>query len=232
MREAQLAERRRMSEVRAELLRHTVTAQESERQRIARELHDQTGQHLTALAMGLRGLAQNIETNPQRAIQQANQLEKVAGEGLQELQHIVTRLRPPQLDELGLLAALRWIASSFSDQYHLPIEVTFVGNGLELSDDARIVFFRIAQEALLNVVRHANASQVKIHLENTTNRVTLSIEDDGEGFDTDIALQTDQKYPSWGLLGMIERSVLVGADLDILSEPGEGTKITISLERE
>ncbi len=232
LREAQLAERRRLSEIRAELLRHTVRAQEFERQRIARELHDQTGQHLTALGMGLRALEDNIATNPQKAIQQAHQLEKFATDGIQDLQHVITGLRPPQLDELGLLAALRWMANDFSQQYHLPIEVTNQGNRIELPDDARIVFFRIAQEALINVVRHANASCARIHLENLDPKITLSIEDDGEGFNADIALHTDQKYPSWGLLGMVERSVLVGADLEIDSSPGKGTRITVGLERE
>ncbi len=232
LRESQLAERRRLSEIRAELLRHTVRAQESERQRIARELHDQTGQHLTALGMGLRALEDNIATNPQKAIQQAHQLEKFATDGIQDLQHVITGLRPPQLDELGLLAALRWMANDFSQQYQLPIEVTSQGNGIELPDDARIVFFRIAQEALLNVVRHANASSARIHLENLGPKIILSIEDDGDGFNSEIALHTDQKYPSWGLLGMVERSVLVGADLEIDSYPGKGTKITVSLERE
>ena len=232
LRESQLAERRRSEELRAEMLRHTVNAQESERKRIARELHDQTGQILTALGMGLRGLAQTIETNPQRAVIQANQLETLAVNGIQQLQHIVTGLRPPHLDDLGLLAALRWIANDFSQQYHLPIEVTSQGNGIELPDDARIVFFRIAQEALLNVVRHANASLVRVHLEYTEHRTTLTIEDDGEGFDAAIALHTDQKYPNWGLLGMVERSVLVGADLEINSQPGKGTRIVVTLERE
>ena len=232
LREAQLAERRRLSEIRAELLRHTVRAQESERQRIARELHDQTGQHLTALGMGLRALKDNIATNPQKSIQQAQQLEKFATDGIKDLQRVITGLRPPQLDELGLLAALRWMANDFSQKYQLPIEVTGQGNGIELPDDARIVFFRIAQEALLNIVRHANASRARIHLENLGPRITLSIEDDGDGFNSEIALHTDQKYPSWGLLGMVERSVLVGADLEIDSFPGNGTRITVSLERE
>lgn len=232
LREAQQAERRRLSEVRAELLRHTVKAQESERQRIARELHDQTGQHLTALGMGLRGLEETIETNPHKAIQQAQQLEKFAADGIQDLQHVITGLRPPQLDELGLLAALRWMANEYSEQYHLPVEVTSQGNGFDLPDDARIVFFRIAQEALLNVVRHSNASHARISLVSSGAKITLSVVDDGDGFDAEIALHTDQKYPSWGLLGMVERSVLVGADLDIDSSAGKGTRITVSLERE
>lgn len=232
LREAQLAERRRLSEIRAEMLRHTVKAQESERQRIARELHDQTGQHLTALGMGLRGLEENIETNPQKAVQQAQQLEKFAADGIQDLQHVITGLRPPQLDELGLLAALRWMANDYSLQYKLPIEVSSQGNGFDLPDDARIVFFRIAQEALLNVVRHANANHAWISLIKAGRKTELIIEDDGEGFDAEIALHADQKYPSWGLLGMVERSVLVGADLDIDSYPGKGTKIVLSLERE
>lgn len=232
LRDEQQTERRRLSEIRAELLRHTVRAQESERQRIARELHDETGQHLTALGMGIKGLQEQIETNPHKAVQQAQQLTKLTADGIQKLQHLITGLRPPQLDELGLLAALRWMANEYTQQYQLPVTVTVNGNGVDLPDDARIVFFRIAQEALLNIVRHANASQARIHLERQEKKVTLSIEDDGEGFDVDLALHMDQKYPSWGLLGMEERSVLVGADLEIVSTLGKGTRVTVSLERE
>ncbi len=126
--EAQLAERRRLEATRAELLHRTVQALEAERQRIARELHDETGQTLTALGMGLRGLATTINLNPTRAIQQANQLEGLAVSGIDELQRLVSGLHPPQLDDLGLLAALRWYTSEVQKRIGIEIRLSSHGN--------------------------------------------------------------------------------------------------------
>src|SRR4030065_97047 len=114
LRQAQLAEQQRLDELRADLLHRTVIAQESERQRIARELHDETGQTLTALGMGLRGMSEMISTNRNRAIEQANQLEKLAMDGVEGLQRMVAGLHPPPLDDLGLPAALPWYANDIS----------------------------------------------------------------------------------------------------------------------
>ena len=182
LREEQLAERRRLEATRAELLHRTVKAQESERQRIARELHDETGQTLTALGMGLRGLTDNIPNNPQRAAQQAKQLEQLAVTGVEELQRLVGGLHPPQLDDLGLLAALRWYAGEIQNRYGLIVKVTSQGEPCELSPEIRIVLFRISQEAITNVIRHAHAGQASICLEYNRDQVNLYLEDDGHGF--------------------------------------------------
>ena len=231
--EAQLAERRRLEAIRAELLHRTVKAQESERQRIARELHDETGQTLTALGMGLRGLSETINTTPQRAVRHAQQLELLAVGGLDELQRLVTGLHPPQLDDLGLMAALRWYAGETTQRYGLPVSVSNRGNGSELLPEARVVFFRIAQEAITNIVRHAAASQASITLLQNDAQVILRVEDDGQGFNVENTLSTREgDHPCWGLLGMMERAALVGGQCEITSRLGQGTCVEVRMARE
>jgi signal transduction histidine kinase len=232
LREEQLAERHRLEATRAELLHRTVKAQESERQRIARELHDETGQTLTALGMGLRGLTDTIPNNPQRATQQAKQLEQLAVTGVEELQRLVGGLHPPQLDDLGLLAALRWYAGEIQNRYGLAVKVTSQGEPYELSPEIRIVMFRISQEAITNVIRHANAQQASICLEYDRDQVNLYLEDDGQGFDVESTLRDVSEKPCWGLLGLLERASLVGGECQINSRPGAGTLILVNVPLE
>jgi signal transduction histidine kinase len=229
LRESQLAERQRLEELRAELLHRTVEAQEAERKRIASELHDETGQRLTALALGLRALQSTIDGNPPRAIQQATHLETLATEGLVELGHMVSDLHPPQLDDLGLMAALRWYAGEIKTRYGLQVNVTSLSNVRELPPNLRVVLFRIAQEAITNVVRHANADQIELCLSTTENQVLLIVTDDGSGFDVKFTLQASKERPCWGLLGMMERAALVGGTCEIDSEPGNGTRVEIKV---
>jgi signal transduction histidine kinase len=232
LREEQLTERRRLEATRAELLHRTVKAQESERQRIARELHDETGQTLTALGMGLRGLSDTIPNNPQRAAQQAKQLEQLAVKGVEELQRLVGGLHPPQLDDLGLLAALRWYSGEIQSRYGLTIKVTSVGDTRDLPSEVRIVLFRISQEAITNVVRHANAQLASICLEYNPDQIILYLEDDGQGFDVESTLGSVNEKPCWGLLGLLERASLVGGECQIKSRPGAGTLIIVNVPLE
>jgi len=230
LRQAQLAEQQRLDELRADLLHRTVIAQESERQRIARELHDETGQTLTALGMGLRGMSEMISTNRNRAIEQANQLEKLAMDGVEELQRMVSGLHPPQLDDLGLLAALRWYANDISERFGITINVVNHGIKPKVTSDVRAVIFRIAQEAITNVVRHANASNIDIQLDYSDNNIYLRVEDNGQGFNTDVVMKKKPGKPTaWGLLGIVERASLVGGTCSILSHPGKGTLIEVNV---
>jgi signal transduction histidine kinase len=230
LRQAQVAEQKRLDELKAELLHRTVIAQESERQRIARELHDETGQTLTALGMGLRGMSETILTNRNRAIEQANQLEKLAVEGVDELQRMVSGLHPPQLDDLGLLAAIRWYCNDVSSHAGIPINIISHGPKPKLSQDIRAVVFRIAQEAITNIIRHAHASQIDIQLNYTENNIYLRVEDNGQGFDTEVVLKKKPGQPTaWGLLGMSERASLVGGTCNIFSNPGKGTLIEVNV---
>jgi signal transduction histidine kinase len=230
LRETQIAERLRLEELRTDLLHQTVKAQESERQRIAAELHDGIGQILTALGMGLRGISENATANPQRASLQASQLEKVAGNGLEELQHLVTGLYPPQLDELGLLAALRWYAAEIKNRYNLQIDITHIGPSLELREEVRAVLYRIAQEALTNIVRHAETNRAIIRLNFSETKVYLAVEDDGKGFDVEKTInKRETERPCWGLIGMMERATLIEGTCVINSEPGKGTIIEVTV---
>jgi signal transduction histidine kinase len=230
LRAGQAAERQQLEELRTELLHQTVKAQESERQRIAAELHDEIGQILTALGMGLRGLAENVTANPHRAAQQANQLEKLAGTGLEELQHLVTGLYPPQLDELGLLAALRWYAVEIKSRFNLQIDISHRGTPVELLEEERAVMYRIAQEAVTNIVRHANTNRADIRLNFTETEVYLAIEDYGKGFEVDKTLKMREiGRPCWGIIGMLERATLIGGTCQVKSVPGKGTLIEVTV---
>jgi signal transduction histidine kinase len=230
LRNAQLAEQQRLDALRAELLHRTVIAQESERQRIARELHDETGQTLTALGMGLRGMSETISTNRNRAIEQANQLEKLAMTGVEELQRMVSGLHPPQLDDLGLLAALRWYTADISKRFGIRINIVNHGGKPKLTSDVSAVVFRIAQEAITNIVRHANASKIDIQVDYTEDNIYLRVEDNGQGFNTDVVLNKKPGKPTaWGLLGMVERASLVGGTCNIFSHPGKGTLIEVNV---
>jgi signal transduction histidine kinase len=229
LKDAQAAERQRLEELREELLHRTVKAQETERKRIALELHDQIGQTFTALSMGLRGMAQNIEQAPKRALQQAQQLEAVASNGIQEMQRLVTGLHPPQLDDLGLVAALRWYASDLSDHSQLKIDINNQIPHLSLPSDLRVVLFRIAQEALTNVSRHAKATHIEIQLYEDNSFIIMVIQDNGIGFSVEKTLSQSREKPCWGLFGMQERSALLGGTCIITSEPGRGTWIEVHI---
>lgn len=229
LRQAQREERLRLEHVRAELLHRTVKAQESERQRIARELHDETGQTLTALGMGLRAVSETLQTNPEKALTQTRRLEQVANGGIEQLQRLVSGLHPPQLDDLGLMAALRWYVEEIQNLYGLPIELSKTGQGRlqDLPSELRIVLFRITQEAVTNIVRHAHANRAAIKLNHTGSQIHLTIEDDGVGFDTNLMIKEDTSRPHWGLLGMQERASLVGGSCMIDSAPGKGTCVEV-----
>lgn len=230
LRDSQQAERQRLEELSAELLHRTVEAQEAERQRIASELHDETGQTLTALGLGLRGLRKSIESNPPHAIEQAVHLESLATGGLEGLQRLVTDLHPPQLDDLGLAAALRWYAGEIQSRYGLPVNLTAGNLARELPPNLRVVLFRIAQEAITNSVRHANANRVALDLSVTNTQARLVVEDDGLGFDVGSTLRATKERPCWGLLGMMERAELVGGTCQIDSQPGKGTRVEVDVE--
>lgn len=229
LRVSQQEERRRLESLRNELLHRTVKAQENERQRIARELHDETGQALTALGLGLRGLSEIIESNPKKASQQARQLQELSSQSLVELQRLVSGLHPPQLDDLGLLAALRWFASETLSRFNLPVEVYCTGNCKEIPLDTRVVLFRIAQEAITNIVRHANASKAILHLSIFPDRYTLEVEDDGAGFDVETCMKKGPEEPCLGLMGMMERAAILGGSCEITSHPGQGTQVQVEV---
>jgi signal transduction histidine kinase len=229
LRELQLSERRRLESLRAELLHRTVKAQEAERQRIAQELHDETGQALTAMALGLRGLSDVVSTDPQKAILLARQLQNLASQSINELQRLVSGLHPPQLDDFGLVPALRSYIGEIQNRFNLAIQIKCVGPERFIPIDVRVVLFRIVQEGITNIVRHAEAQKVIIVIDTNETEINLQVEDDGIGFNVDAALNQGLDAPSWGLLGMIERASLVNGTCRIISELGKGAIIMVKI---
>jgi signal transduction histidine kinase len=218
---ARLREARRREELRGQMLGRVVEAQEAERQRIARELHDETGQALTAIGLGLRAVSTWLGRNPAKAHQNLKHLEDLVDRSLNELQRLIADLRPSQLDDLGLLPALRWYINDLKQRVPVDIHLDVQGDQRAIPSTVKIAIFRVAQEALTNVVKHADAEHATVRLSFQDQAVSLEISDDGSGFD--LAMLRNPNRPSWGLIGMQERASLLGGDLRIETAVGEGT---------
>lgn len=222
---AQLEESQKREAMRAELFRRVVAAQESERQRIARDLHDETGQALTAIGMGLRGLAGKLSPRNKDASATLHKLETLTADSLKELERLISDLRPSHLDDLGLSAALRWYASRIQEHSPLKVRVDILGEERELDEAAKIAIFRIIQESLNNIIKHAHATHVNIRLRFEVRNVCINVRDNGTGFDLERVKQRRVSRPSLGLAGMEERAALLGGTVSVQSRPGYGTEI-------
>lgn len=217
-----------------DLVARLVHAQEDERKRIARELHDDTGQKLSAMGMGLAALEVALEpgdTNrgPGRAATVLRNLREMNDQAIRELRNIMADLRPAQLDDLGLVPALKWYISQFQARNPLPqVRLTVDRAPGRLPPEHETVLFRVAQEALTNARRHAEATEVAIRLTQVDSVVELEIRDNGVGFDPK---QPPRHEPGsgLGLPGMRERVGLVSGTLQIESAPGHGACIRVML---
>lgn len=225
------------------LLHQVVSAQESERQRIARELHDASAQSLSAIALGLRGLANGLSSAASHdetathapppasdLVRQAESLQSFATDALGELRRIISGLRPPQLDDLGLAATLRWMIQSFRERNPaIHFEFTIAGDQVRLPPAYETVIFRVAQEALTNIARHSQAQRASVVLEMKPYEVVLTVQDNGRGFDAAAALTLRGQSSAWGLLGIRERTLLLNGHYEIKSAPGQGTLIRVRI---
>ena len=225
LQQARLEESQQREIMRGELFRRVVAAQEAERQRIARDLHDETGQSLTAIGMGLRGLSGKLSGRNQDALITLHKLETLTADSLKELQRLMTDLRPSHLDDLGLSAALRWYATKVQEHSPLHIRVDIHGDECDLDDAVKITIFRIIQESLNNIIKHARATHVNIHVHFEARNVHISVFDNGVGFDRDEVQQRRANRPSLGLAGMEERALLMGGTVTVQSRPGYGTEV-------
>jgi two-component system sensor histidine kinase DegS len=204
-----------------------VAAQESERQCIARELHDATGQALTALGLGLRGVAGHLPPDAEAAQQNLRRLETLTAGALNELRHLIADLRPSHLDDLGLASTLRWYAKNLRERSGLEVSVEIVGEEYPLQSAIKVALFRIAQEALGNVIKHSDAEQAQVQLRFGEREVGLEVADNGCGFDA--AQIAQPARPTWGLLGMQERAALLNGQCRVHSSPGHGTRVAVSI---
>jgi two-component system sensor histidine kinase UhpB len=207
--------------MRRELLRHTVVAQEDERARIARELHDETAQILTALSLDLATLRGSLAENS-NAVKIIDRTQAFNRQMSQGIYRMIGDLRPAQLDDLGLVPALRYLADQARHRNGLDVSLTIQGasQGLELLVET--VLFRIAQEALSNVWRHAETRQAQMTLQYKPDEVLLTVLDGGKGFDAQEELRPPR---GWGIAGMRERAESVGGSLRVKSTPGRGTLV-------
>ncbi len=226
LQEERLREAERREALRGELLGRVVAAQEAERQRIGRELHDETGQALTAIGLGLRGVSSTLREDVDKAAGNMRQLEGLVAHSLTELQRLISDLRPSHLDDLGLASALRWYAGEVETRVPLKIKVNVEGEDRDLPAPVKTGLFRIVQEALTNVVKHANAEKVEVRLVFEIDSVQLEVSDDGSGFNPEI-LSMDSSRPSWGLAGMEERAALFNGRFQLESAEGEGTRVRV-----
>jgi signal transduction histidine kinase len=207
------------------LSRRLVEVQEAERGHVARELHDETGQALSSLLLGLSLLEREAD-RPQAVIARATELETMVDEMLENLHRLAMNLRPAALDHLGLVAALEQYIEAFDRQHGVAAQFQTVGlNGERLPPATETALYRIVQEALTNVIRHAQASHVGVLLERRDDQVVTIIEDDGVGFDPDIAMQSSRL----GLFGMRERAEMLGGKLVIESTAGKGTTVLVEI---
>ncbi len=228
LQEARLRESEQRETLKSELYKRIVSAQESERQRIARELHDETGQALTAIGMGLRSLEADVQSSGHGSNKNnLRQLETLTAHSLDELQRLIADLRPSHLDDLGLSSALRWYAGNVQERTKLDVQVETRGNEPDLPSSVKTAIFRIIQEALTNVIKHGHATQVRIFLSYTPQEIRARIVDDGQGFN--LATVESAGRVSWGLKGMEERASLLGGTLQVQSKPGEGTSVQVAV---
>ena len=220
-------ELRRRDEMRMQLLAKVISAQEDERKRIARELHDETSQSLTSLMLGLKLIDDSADSPEVR--EKISELRALTADTLDEVHHLAMRLRPRLLDDLGLVAAIQRYAEEFSASKAIKVDTQVAGlDGLRLSSEIEVAAFRIVQEALTNVARYAEAKNVSVVLGRRDSSLVAVIEDDGIGFDADriMALPNGQTL---GLFGMYERTALIGGKLTIESQPGTGTSIFLEV---
>ena len=204
-----------------------IQAQEQERQRIARELHDETSQVLTSLLISLTLLEESVET--QEARERIADTRALAHSTLRAIRNLSIDLRPSALDDLGLLPALRWYVKEYQKKCSIDVEFHASGFKERLPAEMETALYRIVQECLTNTAKHANANRVTITLKEETARVYARITDDGEGFDYEALLKTPGQERGLGLAGMHERAVLLDGTLSIHSTSERGTIIEVSI---
>jgi signal transduction histidine kinase len=169
------------------------------------------------------------QAEPAKLAGQISELRTFSTNALGELRSIIADLRPSILDDMGLAAALKWYVQGYERRRSIATALEVTGKPLRLPVEVETVLFRVTQEALTNVAKHAGASSVKVKLEYTPEQVMLTIEDDGSGFDPRKAIKKGEQPAGWGLLDMQERAALLGGTYRIDSQPGHGTSVQIAV---
>ena len=226
-----ISEQNRADEERRRLLQRLITAQEDERRHLSRELHDNLGQYLSALLLGLESLAR-VGDLPAAAVNQLSYLTETTKQFELDVHSLALELRPTTLDDLGLEAALSSFAREWERRHDRRIKVVFNSSGFANPDkrlpfDVEVAIYRVVQEALTNASRHSNAQIVSIILERDNRQVRVTIEDDGVGFDVEKMMSSPVENRRLGLMSMQERVQMVGGEFKI--DSGAGTTIVVTI---
>jgi PAS domain S-box-containing protein len=224
----QAAERERVDVERAMVRRQLAEAEEDERRRLARELHDQLGQHLTALALGLAATREQLRGDASASAHLA-QLEALVALMTRDARYLALELRPPELDDVGLESALESYVARWTERYGIAGETVVSGRGRPLGAEVGTALYRIAQEALTNVAKHAGARAVSVIVEHGDDHVRLIVEDDGRGFDVEAALERARTEGRLGLAGMRERARQLGGEVSVESGTRGGTTVYVRI---
>jgi len=205
-------------------------AQEEERRRLARDLHDEVNQALTAILLRLEALSQD---SPPDRVDELVELKRLVNQAMEELLNLARQLRPTALDDHGLMPAIEAQLKRFSARTGIEVRVSTDGEPATLPEDVQTAVYRILQEALANIGRHAGATAVAVEMEVEDESLELRIRDDGAGFDPAAVIQGNGDGPGagLGLSGMVERARLAGGELDVRSAPGGGTTVTLRIGR-
>ena len=224
-----ITEEQRMQENLRFYVQQVTKAQEEERKRIARELHDDTAQRLIALSHQLESFTSDNKQLSADDMGLLENLREQLRDTLQGVRHFSQDLRPPMLDDLGLLPALEWLADDLEGQLGIKADLRVIGTERRFMPEAELLLFRIVQEAVSNARRHAQASRVEIIIEYDEGKTRGIIRDDGKGFELPETLGELSRTGKLGLVGMEERVRLLGGTLSLKSEPGKGTTVTIEV---
>jgi two-component system, NarL family, sensor histidine kinase UhpB len=221
----------RLEHERRESGRAVLRAQEQERTRIAQDLHDEVNQALTAILLRLEALSQD---SPPDRVDEVAELKRLVNQAMEELLNLARQLRPTALDDHGLMPAIEAQLKRFSARTGIEVRVSTEGEPETLPEDVQTAVYRILQEALANIGRHAGATAVSVEMEVEDERLELHIRDDGVGFDPSaVVREVGDGGPGagLGLSGMVERARLAGGELDVRSAPGGGTTVTLRIGR-
>jgi signal transduction histidine kinase len=220
----------RKDEIRGELLGEIFSIQEEERKRIARELHDETSQVLASLTANLEAVVDMLpaSANKPKAILRKTQAQSI--NLLDELHRLIYELRPTLLDDLGLVAATRWLADNNLEAAGITVNFKTAGRVRRLPPQLETTLFRVVQEAVYNIAKHSQAKNTDISMHFIKSLIRVRVKDDGRGFDVEEAISSKDRPRGLGLLGMKERVELVNGTLSIQSRPGDsGTEINIEI---
>ncbi|HEX7724073.1 MAG TPA: PAS domain S-box protein [Pyrinomonadaceae bacterium] len=222
-----ITERKRAQQALQTYARRLLEAQEAERQNIARELHDEIGQILTAVSLNLHSIQKSCQTDA--GLPNVDESIQVVEDALSRVRELSLELRPSLLDDLGLAAALRWYIGRYTARSGIATEILGDADIGRISHEVETACFRITQEALTNAARHSHATRATVHIERTNGNLELKVSDNGIGFDFDQLLFGMASARSLGLRGMQERALAVKGHVQITSKPGHGTQVTLNV---